>query len=70
MHPKRRLGLDLSEKVRVKLDELKVRCDADSLSEVVRRALAVFDALLDAQQTEGALVVVRSRDGSERVLVL
>lgn len=41
-----RLNLDLAPEVRVRLEELQMKTSADSLSEVVRRALAVYDVLV------------------------
>ncbi len=66
--PTSRLTLDLSVSVRERLDELKTKTQADSLVEVIRRALAVYDYLWD-EKGRGCVVVVRT-DGKERELVL
>ncbi|WP_437567943.1 hypothetical protein [Sorangium sp. So ce542] len=42
--------------------------EADSLTEVIRRALSVYDALLTTTQEEGGTVVLRNADGTERQL--
>jgi len=39
------------------------------MSEVIRRALAVYDFLL-TEQADGAITVIRSKDGSEKQLPL
>lgn len=64
-----RLNLEVPERVRENLDRLRELADADSMTEVVRRALMVYDALLTAHK-EGAKVVVRRRDGREETLFL
>lgn len=61
-----RLDLELPERVRARLEELRTMSGADSLTEVVRRALATYDVLLTASRERGDVIVVRSRDGTER----
>ena len=64
-----RLNLDMPEKTREQLEGLRERTDADSLSEVVRRALAVYDFLWE-RKAAGSVTIVRSSDGSETQLQL
>lgn len=64
-----RLSLETSKQVRDRLEVLRVRTGADSLTEVVRRAVAVYDALL-TRTANGAKVVLRQSDGSEQELLL
>lgn len=67
--PTSRLTLDLPTPVRAKLDALRDHTKADSLLEVVRRALAVYDFLW-AQTADGGTLVVKGKDGTEREVVL
>ena len=63
-----RLTLDLAEPVRKKLEQLKDRTQADSLVEVVRRALAVYAFVWD-EKVQGRALVTRG-DGGDREVVL
>lgn len=51
------------------MEALRDLSGADTLTEVIRRSLAVYDALLRYSQ-KGATVVVRAADGTEQVLIL
>jgi hypothetical protein len=65
-----RLNLIMSKKVRLRLERLRDQIDADSLAEVIRYSLAVYDFLLSEKKRGGELLV-RSSDGkTERPLVL
>jgi hypothetical protein len=62
-----RLHLELPGRLRARLDELRRLTEADSVTEVVRRAVAIYDVLV----TRRELVFLRSADGTEReVLIL
>lgn len=63
-----RLNLDVSAAVRGRLLRLRDVTGADSISEVVRRACAVYEKLVE-EVGAGATVVIR-RGGEYRVLVL
>ncbi|HVK70622.1 MAG TPA: hypothetical protein VM694_39480 [Polyangium sp.] len=65
-----RLDLEFPERVRVRLEELRAMNGADSLTEVVRRALAAYDVLLTAARERGDKIVLRSHDGTEREMVI
>jgi hypothetical protein len=67
--PKTRLNLEMSEEVKRNLERLKTTTQADSLSEVFRRALAVYDFLW-VSKMNGETAIVRTKDGKERELVL
>lgn len=56
--------MEVSPKVRERLESLVARTDAESMSEVIRRALAVYD-LLVSQAEVGGVVFVRGNDGSD-----
>lgn len=64
-----RLNLKMSQATRQQLEHLQVRTGADTLTEVIRRALAVYDLLIE-EKDKGATPVLRSEDGKERELVL
>jgi len=66
---KTRLNLEMSEEVRRKLESLREKTDADSLSEVIRRALAVYDFLW-SEREKGTRLVARGADNKDRDLVL
>lgn len=65
-----RLHLELPERVRERLEELREMTEADTVTEVVRRALSFYDALVTAKNEDGVTVVVRGKDGRERELLL
>ncbi|MGF6736151.1 Arc/MetJ-type ribon-helix-helix transcriptional regulator [Paraburkholderia youngii] len=67
--PKVRLNLDMSVEVKEQIEALRDRMHADSMSEVIRRALAVCDFVL-TQQEQGATVVLRAGDGTDTRLPL
>ena len=65
-----RLSLDVNPTVKAKLEALQQRTDAGSATEVIRRALALYDLVTEVQ-TEGGTFVVRYADGEqERIRVL
>lgn len=66
--PTTRLTLDLSDEVRARLDRLKNQTGADSLTEVIRRALAVYD-FCHRQKVDGMTVYVAG-GGVEKEVVL
>lgn len=68
-HPTRRLSLEMSEVVRQNLEDLRDRTQADSMTEVIRRALAVYELLWD-EKTKGAKLVLRAPDGEKEVILL
>lgn len=65
---KRKLTLELSLPVRERLTSLQKRSEADSLTEVIRRSLALYDLLLAARDN-GAEIIIRSPAG-EKTLAL
>jgi hypothetical protein len=64
-----RLNLQIAETVRQRLEALVDRSEADSMVEVIRRALAVYEVLWDVKE-QGASIVVRFSDGREKDLIL
>lgn len=67
---KARLNLELPERVRARLEQLRMMSEADSITEVVRRALAVYDVLLTAVRERGERLILRSSDGTEREVII
>lgn len=65
----RRLNLKLTANVSDRLESLQRSTGALSLTEVVARALAVYEALWKAKR-RGDSVTITSRDGKERELFL
>lgn len=63
-----RLNLDLPVSVRERMDHVREMSEADTISEVIRRSLAVYEALLDITHG-GAKIVTRRRDGTETVVL-
>lgn len=63
---RRRLNLELNEKVNTRLENLLKATEADSYTEVIRRALKVYDHL----HACGAEVVLKFPSGEEKTVVL
>jgi hypothetical protein len=68
-HPTSRLNLELGEAARQKLEALRDRTQANSLTEVVQRALAVYE-FLHAERAKGNALVVKDSHGGEKEVVL
>jgi hypothetical protein len=66
--PKARLNLELAAEVKSKLEELRDATKADSLGEVIRRAVSIYGFLLDERRS-GRQVISRGL-GDEREIVL
>ncbi len=66
--PTSRLTLEMPTTVRKQLEALRDRTQADSLAEVIRRALAVYD-FLHAEKDKGGRLIVKD-DAGQRELVL
>lgn len=67
---KRRLNLEMSQAVNERLEKLRDTTDADSLSEVIRKSVAVYDHLWNEKLSKGAELILRQPDGTEEKLVL
>ncbi len=65
---RKRLSVELPGKIRDRVDELAA-VESSTVTEVIRRALALYD-LFVAARGAGSTVVVRSADGTERELVV
>jgi len=62
-----RLTLELPERARAKLENLSTETD-QSLSEVIRRALAIYD-LLWSESKKGGSLIIRTPEGDREVIV-
>jgi hypothetical protein len=65
-HEKVRLTLDLPAKVRERMEEIRELSGADTLTEVVRRALAVYDLVIKHTAKGGRILL--EGDGETKVL--
>lgn len=63
------MTITVPARVRARLEELRELTEAESMSDVIRRALAVYDFLV-IQKLGGGHVVLRRADGSEVELAL
>lgn len=62
-----RLSLDVSQTIKDQLSVLVTRTEAGSITEVIQRALALYD-LVTEHQAEGGKLVFRHADGEQEVL--
>lgn len=66
-----RLNLDLTPEARERLERLKGICDADTMSEVIRRSLAAMEELAKHQKSGGSIILRFSdSDEEQRLIVL
>lgn len=66
---KTRLTLSIPTAVRERLEELQSATGAESMTEVIRRALAVYEVLIDARVL-GEKVVVKTKKGERELLLV
>jgi len=66
--PTSRLTLEMANSVRKQLEHLRDQTAADSLTEVIRRALSVYD-LLGKATLEGGRIIVETPDGEREVII-
>ena len=64
-----RLSLDVTQRVKDQLSELMNRTDAGSITEVIRRALALYD-LATEHECEGGTIVFHHADGHDETVRL
>jgi hypothetical protein len=64
-----RINLILTSKVKEQIDEMQELSNASSLTEVLRKSLAVYQFLLDRRAPDGS-VTLKNSDGSEEKIVL
>lgn len=66
---RKRLSLDLTPQVKRRIENLREITEAESLTEVIRRALASYELLCEAQ-VSGKSILVRDVDGTESTVIL
>ena len=65
--PRHRMYIDLPEAVCQQVEELRKQVHADTLSEVMRRALALYELMI-AERAKGFETVLRDNSGKEKQL--
>lgn len=68
-HEVSRLNLEMPVEVRSRLEEIKDRTRADSLAEVIKRALSLYGYVMDEKQT-GHKLFLRGPEGDREIIVL
>lgn len=63
-----RLNLEVPPAVRERLERLRDVSGADTMTEVVRRSLEVYEVLLN--RSPGEEIILRMPDGKEKVVIL
>jgi len=63
-----RLDLNVTQRLRNRLLRLRAETEADSLTEVIRRAVAVYEVLVAARYN--GRIILRAKDGTERELLV
>lgn len=66
---KARLNLELDSPTKERLDRLQTITEADSMTQVIRKALRIYEAVFNHNQ-RGGKVVFRAEDGTEETIVL
>lgn len=67
--PKVRVNLDLPPASKAQLERLRDITEADSMSEVVRRALALYEAVIEATGT-AERIEVTGKDGASQLILI
>jgi hypothetical protein len=65
----RRLNLELPEAQNQRLETLREKTEAASLTQVIQRALAVYDLVM-SEKFKGSTVIIRDAEGKDRELIL
>ena len=66
---KLRMNVDVHPEVKAQIQDIQERTRADSMSEVLRRAVQLYDVLLQAQEANGT-IVINPKQGVPREVVL
>jgi hypothetical protein len=67
--PARRLNLEIPDAQNQRLETLKEKTEAASLTQVIQRALAVYDLVI-TEKFRGSTVIIRDAEGKDRELIL
>lgn len=65
-----RIHMEVPERVRERIRTLQELSGADSITDVIRRALSVYDAVLTISRVQGRKLIVRDSDGKEAELLI
>ena len=65
-----RLTLQPTKAVRERMETLRDATDADTLVEVVRRSLAIYEKLVEAEKAGGQLVIRFEETDEEQMLLM
>lgn len=65
----RRLSLKISGPVNDRLERLCEQTEAENLTEVIRRALATYDALWEAHKN-GEKILIQTNDGQRELMLI
>jgi hypothetical protein len=65
---KYRFNLELTPSAKKQLDDLQTRTEAASITEVIRRALAVYDALEQHKSQNWEIVLRQKEKGLEKAV--
>ncbi len=66
--PRQRLNLDMAQRSRARLERLRLTSDADTMTEVIRRALILYEELLTTRDA-GGQILLRVGDTVREVLI-
>ncbi|TKC98660.1 hypothetical protein E8A74_40535 [Polyangium fumosum] len=62
--------MELPERLRGRLDQLRAMSEAGTITQVVKRAVTLYDVLLSAIRNGRERIILRSVDGTERELLI
>jgi hypothetical protein len=68
--PRWRIHLELPEPFRGKVTQLRSLTEADTVTEVVRRALELYDVLMTATKERKMRLILRDENGTEHEILL
>lgn len=66
---KYRFNLELTNGAKKRLDDLQKRTEAASITEVIRRALSVYDAL-EQHKSDGWEIILRNKEKEKSVCLI
>ena len=65
-----KMSIEVPETIKRLIEELRVETGADSMTEVIRRALQLYAHATRVKKVEGRTLFIRDADGTERELLL
>jgi len=67
--PTSRLNLEIQASIRERMEKLMEETEAYSLTEVIRRALAVYDVLWE-EKRKGGTTIIRNGTGEKELILI